>query len=108
MEEIAQKLTRIAARFEIGLRGGNQAEVHVDLARATHAADACVLTDAQEFRLGGEAKVMHFVQEHRAALCDFENSLLLAIGTGEGTLLVTEELSLEKIRTAAIGRAVHR
>src|SRR5215472_9496797 len=62
------------------------------------------LQDPQQFRLQRRRNVAYFVQKQRAFVGHFEAANLLRNGSGEGTLLMTEEFALQKI--VGNGRAV--
>tara|TARA_B100000700_G_C14667585_1_gene679248 strand:- start:306 stop:473 length:168 start_codon:yes stop_codon:yes gene_type:complete len=54
--------------------------------------DHSVLEDFQKLGLELEGEKTHLVQEERFTLGEIEEALLVDLGVGGGTLLVTEEL----------------
>src|SRR5258705_3937703 len=63
-----------------------------------------LLQDAQQLRLHRRRDVAYFVQKQRAFVSHFEASDLLRDRTGEGALLMTEQLAFQKIQRN--GRAI--
>ena len=70
-----------------------------------HPLEALLLEDAQNLGLGLEAHVRDLVQEQGAPVGQVELAPLAAAGSGEGALLVAEELALDEL--LGDGRAVH-
>src|SRR2546427_553387 len=89
---------------EVAVRRGDQADV--DLARpgAADTLELLLLEDPEELWLEFQRDLPHLIEEERAAMGHLEASDLLRDGPGEGTPLVTEELTLEEPR--GDGRAV--
>ncbi len=64
-----------------------------------------VLDDAEDLLLHLEGDEADLIEEERTPLCFLESPLAGLLGTGEGTLLVAEELGLDQ--GGREGRAVH-
>src|SRR5262249_31392667 len=82
--------------FERLIRGRDDAYVDDDRPRAAKPLDAAILQYAQDLRLRAETHVADLVEEDRAAVGGLQQALLLAVGSGEGPALVTEQLALEE------------
>jgi hypothetical protein len=83
-------------RFEVGVRGGDDADVDPDRPRAAHPFDLALLEHPQELRLELRPERADLVEKQGAALRQLELSELPLMGAGERTPLVTEELGLDE------------
>ena len=77
--------------------GGDDPRIRRYLFDTAESVDHSVLEDCQKLGLELEGEKTHLVQEERFTLGEFEEALLVDLGVGEGTLLVTEELCLDKV-----------
>ena len=64
--------------------------------RATDALESSLLQQAQEFDLSFECEVADFVEEERAALCEFDFSRFARDGTSEGAFFMSEEFAFDE------------
>ena len=71
---------------------------NADLLRAARAyrLDFSLFENPQQLGLGWQWKLADFIKEQNATVGGLEFSLVIAGGTGEGTLLVAEQLSLDQ------------
>ena len=97
-QPIVQILTELPVRHfthEIFAGGGDEPHVGRYLARATQAAEALALEDAQQLWLKQRIQVANLVEEQRSALSDVEQpraERFTAVGLGE---LLTEKFRVE-------------
>src|ERR1019366_2004154 len=81
---------------EVPVRGRDDAHVHGDGLRSSHARDAALFEDAQEVELQLRADVADLVEEERAAVRGHEPAFAALNGAREGPLLVAEQLGFEE------------
>ena len=84
-------------RPEVAVCRRNYADVNADLVSTTDPPDLSFLQGTQELCLHGNVKLGNFVEKERAPVRDLEKALLLGVGAGELTLLMSEEFRLEQI-----------
>ena len=101
VEPVVQVLAEAALAdllLQVPVRGGDDA--HVDMKRllASYALERTLLQDTQYLDLGVLVDLPDLVQEDGASVRKLEAALLLADGTGERALLMTEELAFQKRR----------
>src|SRR6056297_1964260 len=84
--------------------GADHAHIHGDLVAAAHALHHPLLQESEQLRLQRHGHVADLVQEQRAAAGRLDLAGGGLVGTGEGALLVAEQLGLEQILRD--GRAV--
>ena len=91
--------------FEVAI--GRRHDLHVDRYRfrGSDRQDLALLQNPQEFGLEFHRHLPDLVEEDHAAFGCTKDAQRSAVGSGEGTLLVTEELALGERRRE--GRAVH-
>ena len=96
----------IDGRFQVAVRGGEDADVDGDFLLAADRPDLALLQGPQQLGLRGQRHLADFVEKQRPALGQREKSLAVAAGVGEGPLHVPEQLALQQ----RIGqrRDVHR
>ena len=83
------------------MRGADDAHVDRDLTLAADAPDLTGLEDPQQTRLHVERQLADLVEEERALVRLLEEAAPRARRTGEGALLVPEELTLDEGRRHA-------
>ena len=78
---------------------GRRDEPQVDgaVAHVAETAKPLVLEDGEELRLDQGVDVAYLVQEHGAAVRHLEQAELVAGGSSEGALRVSEQLGLEQL-----------
>ena len=84
-------------RAEVGVGGGDDADVHLDRLVVADALELALLQHAQQLHLQRHAHRAHFVEEERAAMRLFEPALPRADGAGERAAHVAEDLGLEQV-----------
>src|SRR5882672_7352367 len=97
VEEILAEPTGLDFLREIFVCGGQDACIDLDGARATEPLDLPRLDGAEELGLRIQAHVPYLVEEERSAVRGLESAALHLGGSGEGTLLVAEELALHEV-----------
>src|ERR1019366_6335330 len=78
------------------IRRKHQTDGDIDRRRTAHTLEPAFLYDAQDFRLHPHPQLCDLVQEESSAVGQFETSDLPAPRAGESSLLVSEELVLQK------------
>ena len=81
---------------QIAIGGGDQADVHGAHFGRTHALDFAILNHAEQLRLHRQRSLADFVEEHGAAVGEFEKAGARVRGAGESAAHVAEELAFEK------------
>ena len=81
---------------EIAIGGGHQADIELPRACASHALELALLQDAQEFGLQLRSELADFIEKDGTAFGHLELALFLSDGSGEGALLVSEQLTFEE------------
>ena len=84
-------------RAQVAIRGGDQAHIHFDGARAAEPLEFALLQNAQQLHLRGRRHIADFVEKKRAFVGQFEFAGLAGCRAGERAFLVAEEFALEKI-----------
>src|SRR4029077_18957041 len=102
--QIAAKLSASHHLHEIPIRCSYQPDIHLVRTTAPQALEFLLLQHTQQLRLQRRRDVAYFVQQQRAFVSHFEAPDLLRDGTGEGTLLMTEQFAFQKIQRN--GRAI--
>ena len=77
--------------LQVFVGSADKADIDRNLCRAANRTDAAFLKGTQQLHLHVVAKIPHFVEEQRTAVCHFECTVLVTVSTGECTLLMTEE-----------------
>ena len=98
-EAIVEVLAEMAfahSFFEIAVRGGDDANVDVDVADAADAANDLIFHDAEKLGLEEGREFADLVEEERAAVGDLEKALLHGLGVGEGSLFMAEEFGFDE------------
>ena len=91
----ARKRPASALGAQVGVGGGDHADVDVARGRGADALEFAGLEHAQQLRLLAERNVGDLVEEERAAVGEFEATDAVGARVGEGALDVAEELALE-------------
>ena len=73
--EIFAKIAGIDRRFEIAMRGSNDANIHLECARATDALQLAFLQDTQQLGLKCRGDFTDLVEKQGAAIRRFETPL---------------------------------
>src|SRR5205085_4353378 len=80
--EIFAKSSVVDCRFELAIRGADDADVGSAIGGIADAAELAVLQKTQQLRLGGERHLADLVEEERAAVGRLDQSRAIAIGAG--------------------------
>ena len=89
---------------EVAVRRRDHPHVHADVARAADPLERLLLEETEQLRLQRRAHVPDLVEEDRAAVGQFEQSLLPRPRVGEGAPLVAEQLALQqRLRNGGAG-----
>ena len=91
--EIAAKASVDHVPLQIAIRGGDHPHVDLDGLGAADALERMPFQHAQELGLNGRAHLADFVEHQRALVRGLELADLALGGTGEGPLLVAEQLA---------------
>src|SRR4029079_15105618 len=81
---------------EVQIGGGDDPDIALERPGAGDTLELALLDDAQQLRLHRHRHLADLVEEDGAAVRQLEAPRLLAGGTGEGALLVAEELALDQ------------
>ncbi len=81
--------------LQIAVRGGDHANVDLDLSLAAQRPDLLVFQDAQELDLESVRHLAHFIEKERASVGRAEETLPFGLGPGECATDVPEQLVLE-------------
>jgi hypothetical protein len=84
-------------RVKLVVRRGDDAQIHRYGRVAADPLKFLFLEDAQEFCLQFQGEIADLVEEHRAAVCQFQLALLELVRPGESPFLVTEKFTLQQL-----------
>ena len=98
VEEILLEAPGPGEGGEIGIRGGDDADIDPHRPRTPHPLERAILHDPEELFLGFERDEANLVKEERAAIGRLEPPRPLPASAGERPLLVPEQLRLNKRR----------
>ena len=79
------------------MRGAHDTRVDRNRFSSTNAFDGALLQKPQELDLQRKRNIAHFIEKQRTAISQFDLAFGCLDGTGESTLLMTEQLALEQI-----------
>jgi len=82
--------------LEIAVGRGDHPQVDLDRLARTHRIDLALLQHPQQLDLDGVGRLAYLVEEDGAALGLPAETVMIAVGAGERSLDVTEELALEQ------------
>src|SRR5207247_8385566 len=86
--EIFAILTRGDGRFQVAIRGGDDAHVDLQRGRATNPLEPLFFERSENLGLQRQRQIADFVEEQRAAVCQLELSRLSGGLSGERSFLV--------------------
>src|SRR4029453_14460586 len=92
--------------FEVGVGCGDNTDVDVEGAGLAERIDLAGLEEPQQLRLQVESQLADFVEEQRAVFRGADQARVVALGAGERTTSVAEQLAFEEL--ARDCRAVER
>ena len=96
VEKIFAELLFLHRRFQVAMRGGDDAHVHRDRFLAAQALEASFLQHAQQFHLRARGQVADFIEEDRAAVGLLEAADAARVRAGERAAFVAEEFALQQ------------
>src|SRR6185437_11635006 len=96
--QITTKLVLSNSLGQITVGGSYQAQIHLDSAIATQSFKFLVLQYAQQLGLQLEGNFADFVQKQGSSIGKFKTADLLADGSRESSLFVSEELAFQQAR----------
>ena len=94
--EVATETLLLDQRRQIAIRGGDQADIYVDGARAPEPFEFLFLQHAEQLRLEFQRNFPHLVQKDRSAMGQFEPTDFLRDGPSKCSTLVPEQLALQQ------------
>ena len=94
--EVFAEAMLLHGRFQIAIRGDDQAHVEGDFLVSADGPYGARLERAQELRLERQGELADLVEEQRAARCLEEETLARRVGIREGPAYVAEELALQQ------------
>src|SRR6185437_3526132 len=97
VEQVVAELSLRHLAFQVNIRRGDHAHVHLDFLDRAQAHETPILHHAQNLRLGLEAHVSDLVQEDRAPVGNLEQTFLGRDGAGEGAADMPEEGRFEQV-----------
>src|SRR5882762_7676603 len=98
-EAIIEVLAEAAFRnllFELLVRSGNDADIHIRFFRTADRANLSFLQDTIQLHLHGQAHISDLVHEERAAVGGLEEALAVFVSPGKSSLHITEEFGLQE------------
>src|SRR5262249_27871345 len=93
--------------FQVLMCCRNQTYIHPAVSHITQSSEALLLKHLQELWLNLKVQVTDLIQEHRSAVCDFEQTHFARGGAGECALFMSEQLGLEKLARQAGAVQIH-
>src|SRR5262249_30201646 len=103
--QVLAELMRPHGRLEVAIGRGDEPHVRTDDLLAADARELAVLEHVQELGLKPQRHLTDLVEQQGALIRRLELPGLLAVGPGERSLLVTEQLRLEEL--AGKGGTIH-
>ena len=97
VEEVFAEAAGADGVFEVGVGGGDDADVDGQRAGFTERGDLAGFEEAEQLGLEVEAELADFVEEQGAVAGGADQAELIAVGAGEGAAAVAEQLALEQV-----------
>ncbi len=97
VEEVGAEAVGAAGFVEVGVGGGDDADIGLAGFLGAEAAELLFLEEAEEFDLGGQGEAVDFVEEEGAGLGQFDEAGAAAGGAGEGAGFVAEEFVFDQV-----------
>src|SRR5262249_10687292 len=92
IEQVRAEAPICHRRFQVTIRGGDDADVDVDRLPSPPPLESPLLQPPQQRRLRVGQELAHLIEEDRAAIGELETAKPALRGSGEGSLLVAEQL----------------
>ena len=96
VEEILSKGAVLNGLLEVLVGGADDAHIDADGTLTTHLFEGALLKKAQQFYLQQFGQLGYLVEKNRAAVGQFEPTLLVPNGSGESTLYMPEQFALDQ------------
>ena len=96
VEQVFAKPTRGDFSRQVPVRGRDDASVGAECFGTPDALELALLKDAEDLGLGRERQLCDFIEEEGPTGGTLEAPGLLAVGSGEGALLMTEQLAFDQ------------
>src|SRR5439155_46992 len=106
IEQILAKTSFLHSMFEVGVGGGDDADVDRERSRFAKRTDLARLQEAQQLRLEIEAELADLVEEQRSIPGASDDAWVVAVGSGKRAAAVAEQLAFEHL--AGDGATVER
>ena len=100
VEQILAEAAVLDRLFEVGVGGGDDADVDGERRGVAERADFAGLEEAEELGLQVEAELADLVEEQRAAARGADHAGVVAVGAGERAAAVAEQLAFEHLARA--------
>ena len=97
VEEVFAEASVADGVVEVGVGGGDDADVDGQRARFAERRDLARLEEAEELRLEVESELADLVEEERAVAGGANEAGVVAVGAGEGAAAVAEQLAFEQV-----------
>src|SRR5690349_8302963 len=97
MEEVLPEATVAYGCLEILIGGGNDANVHLNLAVTAQAVERLPIQHAEQFHLRLQLQLANFVEEERALVGEFEQAGLRRISAAERAFLIAKQFAFDQI-----------
>src|SRR5204862_7950946 len=97
IEDVFAEASNANGVFEVGVGGGDDADVDLKRALLAERRDLARFQEAQEFWLQVESEFADLVEEQGAFAGVADQAGVVAVGTGEGAAAVTEQLTFEQV-----------
>src|SRR5256714_2453795 len=94
--EVLAEASLLDGRFELAVRGGDDADVGGAVGGVADAPKLAVLQETEKLRLGRQRQLADFVEEERAAVGGLDEAGAVAVGAGEGAANAAEQLALDE------------
>jgi hypothetical protein len=101
IEEVFAEPAGAEMPLEVPIGGGNESDIHFDLARAAEPPETATLEDVEQLGLQLGDQVADFVEEDGAGVGQLEKPAFGLAIVREGTFFVSEDLGMEKTRAEA-------
>src|SRR5450755_4198597 len=97
VEQVLAETAVLDRGFEILIRGGNNADVNLNLAMTAQTEERLAIQHAQQFDLSLQLQLANFVEKKRALVGHFKEAWLRYVGPAERAFFVAEEFTLHEI-----------
>ena len=82
---------------QVAIGRADHAHIDAERLRVADAADFARFQEAQQLHLDVLVQLADFIEEQRAAVGDFEEALVIAVGPGERALAMAEQLAFDQV-----------